>query len=115
MNGLNATTGAPLSGMDHLIQSIHDILTTPIGTRVMRRDYGSRLFDLIDQPINGGLIVDIYAAVAQALDRWEPRLKLKRVQVARTKAGRIEIDLAGEYRPNGQQIKLEGIVIGAAP
>ena len=42
MNGINATTGAALSGMDHLRQSIRDILTTRVGTRVMRRAYGSR-------------------------------------------------------------------------
>lgn len=39
MNGISATTGRPLSGIDHLRQSIRDILTTPIGSRVMRRLY----------------------------------------------------------------------------
>jgi phage baseplate assembly protein W len=43
MIGLNAANGQALSGLDHLRQSIRDILTTRIGTRVMRRDYGSRL------------------------------------------------------------------------
>ena len=32
----------------HLNQSIADILTTPIGTRVMRPDYGSNIPRLID-------------------------------------------------------------------
>ncbi|NBO96416.1 MAG: phage baseplate protein, partial [Betaproteobacteria bacterium] len=41
MLGINAQTGQPLAGIDHLRQSIRDILTTRIGTRVMRRDYGS--------------------------------------------------------------------------
>ena len=51
MIGLNATNGQALSGLDHLRQSIRDILTTRIGTRVMRRDYGSRLPDLVDSPV----------------------------------------------------------------
>lgn len=27
--------------LDHIRQSVQDILTTPIGTRIMRREYGS--------------------------------------------------------------------------
>jgi len=47
MNGIHAVTGRSLAGLGHLNQSIRDILTTPIGSRVMRRQYGSRLFDLM--------------------------------------------------------------------
>ena len=43
LSGMDASTGQPLTGSAHLVQSIRDILTTPIGSRVMRRDYGSRL------------------------------------------------------------------------
>jgi hypothetical protein len=52
MNGMDATTGKALSGIAHLAQRIGDILGTPIGTRVMRRDYGSLWRELIDQPTN---------------------------------------------------------------
>ena len=48
MLGINAYTGESLSGLDHLRQSIADILSTPLNTRVMRRDYGSRIPELID-------------------------------------------------------------------
>ncbi|MBD3768115.1 MAG: GPW/gp25 family protein [Gammaproteobacteria bacterium] len=51
MLGINAQTGKPLSGIDHLRQSISDILTTRVGTRVMRRDYGSQLPELADNPM----------------------------------------------------------------
>ena len=43
-------TGEGISGTAHLRQSVFDILQTPTGSRVMRRDYGSTLFTLIDQP-----------------------------------------------------------------
>lgn len=81
MKGMDRHTGKPLSGTDHLGQSIGDILTTPIGTRPMRRDYGSMLFELIDQPMNGATRLLIYAASALALARWEPRLSLKRLSL----------------------------------
>ena len=63
---MNSETGKTISGIEHLKQSIVDILTTPIGARVMRRDYGSRLFELIDHPIVPGFAQELYAAVAEA-------------------------------------------------
>ncbi len=77
--GMSRTSGAQLSGDDHLAQSVGDILTTPIGTRPMRRDYGSMLFELIDQPLNSATRLLVFAATASALRRWEPRLKVERV------------------------------------
>lgn len=81
MTGMNAETGKPLAGDAHLGQSIADILTTPIGTRVMRRDYGSALFELIDAPLNALTRLRLFAATADALRRWEPRLRLTRVKL----------------------------------
>ena len=109
--GMNAHTGKSLSGQDHLIQSIGDILSTPIGTRVMRREYGSALFEKIDRPITPELLVDIYADVAEALDRWEPRFKLAQVRVAAAEAGRLTLDLKGRWLRNGEMLTLEGIII----
>ena len=75
---------------------INDILTTPKGSRVLRRDYGSRLPDLIDAPMNGETLVDVFAETAEALDLWEPRLKLRRVQVTKAASGQMTILLSGE-------------------
>lgn len=97
MAGMSATTGKALSGNAHLAQSIADILTTPLGSRVMRRDYGSMLFDLLDQPINGALGMLLRAATAIALKRWEPRLKLTRVNIDGDPAqGRLELTIEGQ-------------------
>ncbi|GAB6264530.1 GPW/gp25 family protein [Photobacterium sp. R1] len=111
MNGMNAQTGKALSGVEHLKQSVRDILTTPMGSRVMRRAYGSRLFELIDNPTNPETIADIIAATAEALRLWEPRILVKRVIVQSAAPGRIELSIDGEYLPNGQPITLEGIEI----
>ena len=70
MKGINALSGKELVGIAHLKQSIKDILTTPIGTRIMRRDYGSRLFELIDNPTNEDLKTEIFAAVAESLIKF---------------------------------------------
>ncbi|HWL47108.1 MAG TPA: GPW/gp25 family protein [Sphingomonadaceae bacterium] len=96
MIGMDAATGAPLAGDAHLAQSIGDILSTPIGTRVMRRDYGSALFDLIDAPVNAATRIRMYAATAMALRRWEPRLALRRVAIEPgVGAGALTVTLEG--------------------
>lgn len=78
---MSRTSGKAITGDAHLAQSIADILSTPLGSRVMRRDYGSLLFELIDQPLNGALRMLLHAATALALRRWEPRLRLARVRL----------------------------------
>lgn len=82
MLGMNRTTGGAIDGAQHLAQSITDILTTPIGSRVMRRDYGSEIPALIDAPFSAHTRIRLYAATASALMRWEPRLQLTRVGMA---------------------------------
>ncbi|EBH3309246.1 baseplate assembly protein [Salmonella enterica] len=82
MNGVNNRTGKRLSGVAHLRQSVSDILTTPIGSRVLVRDYGSYLFSLVDNPRDDLTRLQIIAASATALARWETRLKVTRVLVS---------------------------------
>lgn len=112
MRGVNQFTGKALEGMEHLRQSITDILRTPVGSRVMRREYGSRIPDLIDAPVTEETIVEIYAEIGKAISRWEPRFKLQNVRIVRTdELGRIELDLTGYFIVNGQTITLQGIVL----
>jgi phage baseplate assembly protein W len=79
---------------------------------VHRRDYGSRLPGLIDRPMNQSLVSDMVAATAEALDRWEPRLKVERIQINSVTAdGQIDLSLSGYYLVNGQQVTFEGLVL----
>ena len=111
MNGTSATTGAPLAGIDHLRQSIRDILTTPIGSRVMRREYGSRLYELVDAPMNRSTLLNIYAATAEAIAKWEPRFRLQKVTASSAAPGSVTLDMTGEYLPDGEVITLDGIEV----
>lgn len=106
MIGMSRHTGARLGGMDHLRQSVADILSTPLGSRVMRRDYGSLLPELVDQPNNDATRVRVYAATAAALMRWEPRIRVQRVSVQQASSAgsrqALVIDIEGEYLPAGE-------------
>ena len=111
MRGVDAQTGERIAGEAHLRQSVRDILTTPIGSRVMRRTYGSRLFELVDAPLNAANIARIVAASAEALDRWEPRYRVRRIQVAAAGESHVSIDLEGEYLPEGVPLDIQGIEV----
>ena len=77
----------------------------------MRRDYGSRLFDLIDAPMNDATRVDMIAATAEALATWEPRVSVDEVSVDSAKAGKITLSLICTYLPDGTEIKIDGIEV----
>ena len=111
MHGMNKRTGQPLEGMAHLKQSIIDILTTPIGTRVMRREYGSRIYQLVDNPMDDEFAIELFAATAEALEKWEPRFRLEQVQIDNISEGKVTLLLSGVYLPNGEPIRLDGIII----
>jgi phage baseplate assembly protein W len=111
MNGTDADNGTALDGIGHLRQSLRDILTTPIGTRVMRRDYGSKLFELVDAPLNRKTILQLYAATADAVKKWEPRFRLTKVSIASADVGSVSLDLTGEYLPDGKTVTVSGIVV----
>ncbi|KAG8290585.1 hypothetical protein J6590_079724 [Homalodisca vitripennis] len=111
MKGMNAKTGKALEEIDHLKQSIIDILTTPVNSRIMRRSYGSRLFELVDKPINRDLTLEIYAATAEALGKFERRFKLEKVKIEGVKEGRVTLNLEGVYLSEGKFINISGIVV----
>lgn len=110
MIGVDAHTGRLIEGEAHLRQSIADILTTPIGSRVMRRDYGSLLPELVDQPFNGATRVKLYGATASALMRWEPRIRLTRIGLTQgEQPGAFVLDLEGrrtDLAPPSDYIRL---------
>ncbi|WP_336288353.1 GPW/gp25 family protein [Bartonella sp. CB60] len=112
--GMCRITGKPLLGIEHLRQSIVDILMTRIGTRIMRRSYGANVADLIDNPQNDSFSVDIVQAIATALGTYEPRLALQKVIVKRNKSthdGKIILRFDGIYLPTNEKISLDDVVL----
>lgn len=106
MIGMSRITGRPLPELEHLTQSLHDLLTTPIGTRVLRRDYGSDLPKLLDAPMNGETLIDIYMATAEAIRQWEPRLRVQRVQLETGAAGIAELRIDAEVIATAEAVTI---------
>ena len=112
MKGMHAITGLALEGVDHLAQSIARILTTPVGTRVMRRDFGSLLPALVDQPFNGATRTRLYGATAMALMRWEPRISLTHVSIdAGDQPGAFVVTLEGRRNDVAPPSELQRLTI----
>lgn len=94
LTGMDRATGKPLSGDAHLVQSIADILTTPLGTRPMRRDYGCLLPELLDRPLGRATRLLASVAIAMALARWEPRIAVRKIELGgELAAGRLIVTI----------------------
>ena len=102
-SGMNNTSGKVITDIDHLRQSVRDILLTPQGSRIARREYGSLLSALIDQPQNPALRLQVMSAVYVALSRWEPRLDS--ITINGNFDGSMVVELTGR-RNNGVPVSL---------
>ena len=96
---LNHDTGGVVEGWAHVVQSIQTILGTRLNTRVFRRQFGSQVSNMVDAPLNDASIISLYVAVAEAIDRWEPRFELTDVNVAASSDGVITMVLSGNHLP----------------
>ncbi|MBS3019175.1 hypothetical protein DJFAAGMI_01915 [Comamonas sp. PE63] len=95
---MNVNTGRRIDYAAHISQSITDILTTPIGSRVMRRGYGSFIPQLVDQPMTPANILRLQAATAQAIMKHEPRTRLRRAFLGFDSSGRAVMQLERQDR-----------------
>jgi uncharacterized protein len=73
--GSIALSGAS-EGVD---RSIRIVLMTAPGERVMRPQFGCRIWDLLFEPVTPNLLGLISQAVRDALAQWEPRIELEEV------------------------------------
>ncbi|EMX2131376.1 GPW/gp25 family protein [Citrobacter werkmanii] len=103
--GMSRNDGQAIEDTDHLRQSVRDILLTPQGSRLARREYGSLLSVLIDQPQNPALRLQIMSAVYVALNRWEPRLTLDSITINGNFDGSMVVELTG-HSNNGAPFSL---------
>ena len=100
MAGVNAETGAVLDGFDHVQQSINTVITTPVGSRVMREWFGNPGLRLLGENMTQADILRWFATVWAILDLFEPRFRIKQIQVNDLgRDGVADFTIDGEYRP----------------
>ena len=104
--GMSRGSGRGVEDLTHIQQSIADILATPVGSRVMRRDYGSLLSELLDRPQNTALRLQIMAACYGAILKWEPRVRLTGITFETTADGKMVVDITGTRSDTSDDISL---------
>ncbi|NDJ84540.1 MAG: GPW/gp25 family protein [Chloroflexi bacterium] len=93
-----------LTGSDSEIQqAIQIILSTALGERVMRPDFGCRIHELVFAPNNLTTHATAERYVRDALLRWEPRISLKKVTAAADENNHGVLHIRIEYVVKGKQ------------
>jgi phage baseplate assembly protein W len=88
---------------DSIRQAIYLLVTTIPGERVMRPDYGCDLYQLVFAPndnTTAGLAIHY---VKRALDRFEPRVDVVRIDAGENPDDPGQLDITLEYRVRATQ------------
>ncbi|MCT2388626.1 GPW/gp25 family protein [Erwinia pyrifoliae] len=94
-SGMNPDGTGLLTDADQLWNSVRDVLTTPLASRIMRRDYGSLIPELLDAPQNEVTRLQCMSAAVIALTQWEPRIALNGINIVYSKDGAVSAELTG--------------------
>lgn len=88
------------TGAADLDASIRAVLVTAPGERVMRPQFGCRIWELMFEPINANTLGLMAEAVRDAVGQWEPRVELEDVVVRPdpSASGRVLIEIAYKVR-----------------
>jgi phage baseplate assembly protein W len=95
---LDATGGVALvDGVEDVRQSIRIILGTDLGERI-RMDFGSSINAFVFEPISTTTLTLLRARVEEALVRWEPRIRVGRVDASLPDRSAGRVDVSIDYR-----------------
>lgn len=113
-SGTDRTTGKLITGVAYLRQRLADVINTPVGSLVGRRQFGSRFFELVDRNVDSAFHMEAYVRLAEAINNPVNGLddfRLQEMRVQRKGAAHTEISLTGLFLVNGTVIELDGIVL----
>jgi hypothetical protein len=85
-----------VTGEDAIRQSIIMIMNTRIGERYFHRGYGVGLNQFVFSVVNYTVITQIEDSLRQAIETWEKRVKLIKVE-AKGQRNKILIDVVYEF------------------
>jgi len=93
---------------DGVRQTIQVILRTRPGEQLMRPAFGAGLQNYLNEPNNLTTRRRIHDAIASALDQWEPRIVVDRLDVLEVDGspGRLRVEIAYRIRRTGAAQRL---------
>jgi phage baseplate assembly protein W len=96
------------SGTEEVDAALRMILSTAQGERVMRPEFGCRIWDLLFHPVDANTIGQMEQAVRDAVGQWEPRIDLEDVRAVPDDedVGLVRIEIAYRLRATNDRRNL---------
>ena len=105
MSGIAAEHWGVIDNFASALQGVETVLTTRIGTRVMRREFGGGVAELLGRALTPPTFAAFQQLIASAIDLWEPRFLVRKITVTGTtdevRAGTAGFSFEVDYRPRG--------------
>jgi phage baseplate assembly protein W len=106
MAAMDRATGKVLDGLPEIEQAVDEVLNTIPGDRVMRAEYGSELFELVDTQINAIGRANLARATSEAIRRFEPRVSVRQVTMGASADGVATTTISGVVRATSERISV---------
>lgn len=105
MSGIDRHTFGVIGNLESAYQGLEVLFTTRLASRVMRREFGAGIVELLGRRITYPLFALFQQLVATAIDLWEPRFKVRRISLSGS-ADEVRLGILGlvievDYRPKG--------------
>lgn len=103
MTGIDRHTGRVIDTLACAYQGVEVTLSTRIGRRIMRREFGGGVVELLGRAMTPALFAAWQQLIGTAIDLWEPRFKVRRISVEGTvdeiRLGHAGLTIEADYRP----------------
>lgn len=99
--------GEKIEGIEDLTQEIYFILATPLGSVPHMPEFGSRIYEYLDRPMNIAkplIIAEAYRAIKKNCTRFQ----ISSIKLASTVAGKFVFKITG--KPQDPQIDKEVVL-----
>jgi phage baseplate assembly protein W len=103
----------PLSDAELIKQSVMAVIQTPLGSRVMRPDFGSNVMAYVFESNTQAMGQMLAYEVRRALETWEPRVKVTSVETAHyPEQGKVVVTIS-YYVPSLQKADSVDVPVSA--
>ncbi|PZR58970.1 MAG: hypothetical protein DI537_53505, partial [Stutzerimonas stutzeri] len=105
MAGIDRVTGRVISNLDSAFQGVEVTLTTRISSRVMLREFGGGVLELLGRAVTPALFAAWRQLIGTAIDLWEPRFRVRQIHVTGSveelRVGTAGLRIEVDFRPRG--------------
>lgn len=107
MAGIDRHTGKLIDNYSSALQSVEVIFTTRLNSRVMRRQFGGGIPEILGRQISLQLFGMFQVLLVAAIDVWEPRFRVRKLtfngSADEVRLGKVNFTIEVDWRPRGHQ------------